>query len=136
MTGISHPRTSAAMLAATIFVAFASPSQAQEPAPAAAADKTIVVEAPRTLPPPPERSPYSGAPIVTTTIRISALYGDLDLTRPADAARLMTRIERVSQDACRYLDRLYPFSPDPGCVDRAVANATPAAKALIAAAGK
>jgi UrcA family protein len=104
--------------------------------PAKAEDEGIVVEAPRLLPPPPGRSSFSGAPIVTTTVKIQALYGDLDLTQPANAARLMIRIERVAQDACKYLDGLYPLSPDAGCVDRAIANATPAAKAIIAAAGQ
>jgi UrcA family protein len=99
-------------------------------------DKGIIVEAPRNLPPPPERSPYSGAPVVTFTVRISALYGDLDLARSADAARLMTRIANVAHDACRYLDRLYPLSPDSDCVERAIDRATPAAQALIAAAAK
>ena len=94
----------------------------------------IVVEAPRNLPPPPraERSEFTGAPVVTTIVRISALYGDLDLTQPANAARLMTRIERVARDACATLDRLYPLNPDPDCVSRAVAQTTPAAQALIA----
>ena len=105
-------------------------------APSAVEDQSIVVEAPRTLPPPADRNTLTGAPIVTTTVKISALYGDLDLTQPAAAARLMTRIERVARDACLYLDRLYPLNPDPACVDRAVAGATPAAQAIIDAAKK
>jgi UrcA family protein len=96
----------------------------------------IVVEAPRSVPIPAERSPYSGAPIVITTVKIPALYGDLNLAKPADAERLMTRINRVARDACKQLDRLYPFNPDPDCVRRAVASATVAAKSVIAAAGK
>lgn len=118
-------------------VALAAAASAQTPGDGeeAAEDKVIVVEAPRTLPPPPERSGTTGAPIVVmTTIRIAALYGDLDLAQPADAARLMTRIKRVATDACQYLDRLYPLSPDANCIDRAVAGAEPAAKAIIAAA--
>lgn len=120
-------------------VALAAAAGAQTPGDGdgeeAAEDKAIVVEAPRTLPPPPERSGTTGAPIVVmTTIRIAALYGDLDLAQPADAARLMTRIKRVATDACQYLDRLYPLSPDANCIDRAVAGAEPAAKAIIAAA--
>lgn len=101
----------------------------------------IVVEAPRTLPPPPPspgtadgRSAFTGAPVIVTTVRISALYGDLDLRKPESAARLMTRIERVARDACATLDRLYPLSSDPQCVGSAVAKAMPTAKALIAAA--
>lgn len=102
--------------------------------------KEIVVEAPRAVPAPPspqaERSAFTGAPIITTTVRIYALYGDLDLTRPVHAASLMTRIENVARDACLYLDRLYPLNPDPDCVGRAVASAAPAAKAVIAMAVK
>lgn len=111
-----------------------APASAQTPS--AAEDQSIVVEAPRTLPPPADRSSFTSAPIVTTTVKISALYGDLDLTQPAAAARLMMRIQRVAHDACLYLDRLYPLNPDPGCVDRAVSGATPAAKAIIDAAQK
>ena len=96
----------------------------------------IVVEAPRSVPIPGERSPYTGAPIVVTTVKIPALYGDLDLANPADAARLMKRLDRVAIDACRQLDRLFPLNPDADCVDRAVANATVTAKSLIAAAQK
>lgn len=102
----------------------------------------IVVEAPRTVAPPqppqslPQRSAFTGAPVVTTTVKISALYGDLDLAQPDHAARLMIRIDRVAHDACGYLDRLVPLSSDPACVGRAVAFATPAAKAAIAAAQK
>jgi UrcA family protein len=123
----------ATILAAAAMPAFVGPVQAQEPA---GEDKSIVVEAPRVIPPPPARSPYSGAPIATTTIRISALYGDLDLSRPADAARLLDRVGHVAHDACRYLDSLFPLNPDTGCVDRAIAAATPAAQAVIAAARK
>lgn len=112
------------------------PLTANAQTPGAAEDRTIVVEAPRTLPPPPGHSSFTGAPIITTTVKISALYGDLDLTQPAAATRLMTRIERVAQDACLHLDRLYPLNPDAGCVDRAVAGAAPAVKAIIDAAAK
>lgn len=111
---------------------------AQEPV----SSPEIVVEAPRTVAPPPspqspdQRSAFTGAPVVTTTVKISALYGDLDLAQPDHAARLMTRIDRVAHAACGYLDRLLPLSSDPGCVGRAVAQATPAAKAAIAAAQK
>lgn len=94
----------------------------------------IVVEAPRSMPIVGERSPYTGASIVVTTVRIPALYGDLNLAKPEDAARLMTRLDRVANDACRQLDRLFPLSPDPDCVDRAVAGATVTAKSLIGAA--
>lgn len=102
----------------------------------------IVVEAPRTVAPPqPPQSPaqrnaFTNAPVVTTTVKISALYGDLDLAQPDHAVRLMTRIDRVAHDACGYLDRLLPLSSDPACVGRAVAQATPAARAAIAAAQK
>ena len=96
----------------------------------------IVVEAPRSVPVPGERSPYTGAPIIVTTVRIPALYGDLDLAQPTDAARLMKRLDRVAHDACGQLDRLFPLNPDADCVERAVANATVAARSLIATAQK
>jgi UrcA family protein len=129
----------ATVLAVAASAALARGAQAQDLAERNGAgrdDGGIVVEAPRALPPPPVRSPYSGAPVVTMTVRISARYADLDLTRPADAARLMSRISFVARDACRYLDRLFPLSPDPDCTDRAVAGATPAARAVIAASTK
>lgn len=96
----------------------------------------IVVEAPRSMPIPGERSPYTGASIVVTTVKIPALYGDLDLAKPADAARLMKRLDRVAIDACNQLDRLLPLNPDPDCVGRALAKATVTAKSLIAVAQK
>jgi UrcA family protein len=122
------------ILVAAAVSAFCGTAQAQEPP--ADEGKAIVVEAPRVLPPPPERSPYSGAPVATTTITISALYGDLDLTQPADAARLMDRIGHVAHDACQYLDRLFPLNPDPDCIGRAISRATPAAQAIITSARK
>lgn len=94
----------------------------------------ITVEAPRTLPMRGERNPYTGAPIVVTVVKITARYGDLNLADPADAVRLMTRLDRVAHDACNQLDRLFPLSPDPDCVSRAVANSRAKAKAVIAAA--
>lgn len=130
----------AATVAALVAGLLAQPVEGAVPPPD---EREIVVEAPRTIlpPPPPEelapaRDRFTGAPIVVTTVRISAFYGDLDLTQPASAARLMTRIERVSRDACATLDRLHPLTRDPDCVGRAVAGARPAAEALIAAAGK
>lgn len=117
--------------------AIAMGASAQTPTPAE--DTAIIVEAPRVLPlpapAPSERNAFTGAPIVTTTVRISALYGDLDLTQPTQAARLITRVERVARDACATLDRLYPLNPDPDCVSRTVARAMPGVQAILAAAG-
>jgi UrcA family protein len=84
---------------------------------------------------PPEHR-YTGAPIVVTTVRIPALYGDLNLARPADAARLTTRLNRVAHDACAQLDQLYPLIPDEECVSRAVRGANPQVRAAIAKAQK
>lgn len=102
-------------------------------APVAAQDTnaTITVEAPRALPVPAERSATTGAPIITTTVKIQVRYDDLDLSQPADGERLMTRVDRVAQDACEELDRLYPLSPDADCRLRAAANGKEAAKAVI-----
>lgn len=102
-------------------------AQSTGPAPS----KEIVVEAPRALPTPATKNVYSGTPIVITTVRITALFGDLDLGKPKDAARLVARIERVAQDACKQLDRLQPFNLDPGCVAAAVARAQPAVDAAM-----
>lgn len=130
----SHPVAGAA---AALLCGFAPvAAQSVNPAPELSASQEIVVEAPRELPPSGERSDFSGAPVVTTTVRITALYGDLDLTRSENAARLMTRIESAARDACAYLDRLYPLNPDPACFGGAVTRAAPAAKAIIAAAGR
>ena len=95
----------------------------------------IVVTAPRSVPVTVERSPYTGAPVLVATVKIPVRFGDLDLKDPASSARLFTRIRRVAQDACAQLDRLYPLSPDPSCVDNAIADARPAAEALLAAGG-
>jgi UrcA family protein len=99
-------------------------------------DEKIVVEAPRSLPTPPERSPYSGAPVVVTTVRIAALYGDVDLSTARGVSRLRTRIGRVAQDACRQLDRIHPFAPDPDCVAKALARTEPALQRAIDAAAQ
>lgn len=130
--------TLARICTAALLAALCTPAvQAQEPA----SSQEIVVEAPREFTPPPaeppvERSAYTGAPVITATVKVTALYGDLDLTRADQAQRLMTRIDRLAHDACRYLDRLLPLSSDPACVAKAVALATPAAKSAIAAAQK
>lgn len=92
----------------------------------------IVVEAPRTVPLDGRRSPFTGATTLVVTLKISALYSDLDLADPTDAKRLMERLDRVAHDACGELDRLYPLVPDPQCVPRAIAGATVTANALIA----
>jgi UrcA family protein len=129
MTRTAKRLASLALLALTT----AAPALAQS---AGDTQNEIVVEAPRSASAPVERSPYTGAPIVTTTVRITALYGDLDLRRAADAARLRERIERVAQAACQQLDRMQPFQPDPGCVRTAVAKASPAVDAAIARAAE
>lgn len=126
-----------AELCGIAMLAVAAGASAQTPP---AEEAAIVVEAPRALPLPPpapaERSAFTGAPSVTTTVRISALYGDLDLTQPAQAARLTTRVERVARDACATLDRLYPLNPDADCVSRTLARAMPGVEAIVAAAQK
>jgi UrcA family protein len=128
------------MLSAVTLAAFASAAFAQAPAaPAAqdaAASREIIVEAPRSLPAPKEvaRSPFTGAPIMVFSLRIPVQYGDLDLASPRDAARLMTRLDRVAHDACAQLDRLYPLVSDPDCHLRTMTGARPGAQALIDAA--
>ncbi len=114
---------------------FAAPIAAQDTTGEAADDgPSITVEAPRKAPVPIERSPYTGAPIAESTVRIPVLYGDLDLTRPEDAERLLTRVANVAQDACENLDRLMPFSEDSDCLRKARASGEAAAREAIAAA--
>ncbi|MDX3911166.1 MAG: UrcA family protein [Sphingobium sp.] len=79
----------------------------------------ITVEAPRSVPAPVERSPYTGVAVAITTVRMPVLYGDLDLSAPGDAERLMVRIRNVARDVCRELDRLHPLNPDGDCAVRA-----------------
>ena len=124
-----------ALIVVQALVAIAS-SMAVQAAPAQTLDSDIVVTAPRSVPLPVERNPYTGAPIVVTTVKIPVLYYDLDLKDPASAPRLMKRIERVAEDACAQLDKLYPLHPDSDCINKAVANAAPAAKAAIALAAR
>lgn len=107
-------------------------AHAQEPDPNAANE--IIVEAPRSVPLPRQRSSFTGAPIVTTTVKIPVRYDDLDLTSADDRARLMARVERVAEDACKELDWLYPLNTDPECVRNTLAKSTAAARATIAAA--
>lgn len=106
------------------------------PAAAQSQDATdvITVEAPRSVPVPVEPNAYSGSAVAVTTVRMSVLYGDLDLSAQKDVERLMLRVRNVARDACKALDRLYPLDPDETCTDKAVANAAPLAFAVIEAA--
>jgi UrcA family protein len=108
---------------------------AQTPPAPSEAENEIVVEAPRNLPPPrkKKRTTHSGAPSVVATVRMMVLYGDLDLTKHEDAARLTIRIERTARDACNYLDQMYPLVRDAECIKRAVTGASETAKTVIAA---
>ena len=94
--------------------------------------REIIVEAPRSVPLAVERSPYTGAASVISTVRIPVFYHDLDLARPGDDERLMTRVATVARDVCRELDRLHPLAPDTDCVRQAIASGTAAAKVAIA----
>lgn len=121
----------AGMLMATGWSASASMARAQAPD---GGQTEITVEAPRAVPVRVERSPYTGAAIAVTTVRMSVLYGDLDLATSRDADRLMLRVRNVARDACQQLDRLYPLDPDETCIEKAVDNAAPLASAAIAVA--
>lgn len=136
MTRTGSSIHSARALATSALLVLSAPALAQNTTPTSGGE--IVVEAPRSAPiqPTGERDPYTGAQVITTTVRITARYGDLDLTKPADAERLRSRVEHVAQAACRQLDKLQPFSPDPACVGMAVAKARPAVDAAIAAASR
>lgn len=95
----------------------------------------ITVTAPRTVTSPVRRHGRGAADKAVITLQISVRYADLDLADPADAARLMIRVEGAARDACRQLDRLYPLDKDKDCVVRAVGDARPGAQAVIDAAG-
>ncbi len=121
----------AGLLMAAGWAASASMARAQT---AAGGSNEITVEAPRSVPVRVERSPYTGAAVAVTTVRMSVLYGDLDLATLRDANRLMVRVRNVARDACKQLDRLYPLDPDETCIDKAVDHAAPLASAAIAVA--
>jgi len=124
------------LAAAPITAQAADPAQSSEQpqAEAAGPESDIVVEAPRLLPVPPEDLPTAPPTKALATVKIFVLHQDLDLSRPADAERLMERIEQTARQACDYLDVLYPLDDDPDCVKRAASTAIPAARAAIAAA--
>lgn len=96
----------------------------------------IVVVAPRPITTETSENIPGGRKKAVISLAMTAQYSDLDLAQAADAERLMVRIHSVARDACKYLDRLYPLDPDPGCEDRAVADARPAVEKAIAAAGR
>jgi len=135
MTRAGRVLASTALAAALAGAGLSGAARAQDGSPPAAAEsREIVIIAPRTLPPAPQRDSMSGAAIVTTTVSIPVLYGDLDLTKPADADRLLVRVNNVVRDACLTLDRMQPFNPDPQCAAHTLPGATATAKATIAAA--
>lgn len=95
----------------------------------------ITVEAPRSIPRQFDRHDPGGGVNTVMTFKTTVRYADLDLTKEADAARLLIRVDFAARYACKQLDRLYPLDPDANCLERAITNATPRAKAAIAAAG-
>jgi len=105
------------MLALAAAATQASAQEARE-----ADGPAIVVEVPRERAVETARSPYTGAAVIVSTMRIPVRYGDLDLSRESEVERLMFRIDRVAHDACMQLDVLYPLERDPDCVRRASAN--------------
>lgn len=121
-------------------LALAASAIAAEPVGQAASPPSgdeIVVEAPRVLAPPkaPRRpNRFRGETELVAKVRIGVFYHDLRLADPKDAARLMERLDTSARQACNYLDALYPLQKDPDCRKRAVDDATPAARAAIAAA--
>lgn len=95
----------------------------------------IVVEAPRTIPREADAPEAGSGTTSILTYRTTVRYADLDLSRPADAARLMVRIDNAARYACRQLDRLYPLDEDTGCFEKASLGAKTRAQALIASFG-
>lgn len=142
MSKAKRVRASIALAAAIAASTLSGPTMAQDGAPPPppppgetppAESREIVIIAPRTLPPAPGRNSQTGAAIITTTVRIPVLYGDLDLTKATDADRFLVRLNNVVRDACLTLDRMQPFNPDPECADEILPGATATAKATIAA---
>jgi UrcA family protein len=125
-----------ALMAAVGAAGQIAPTQAQSVGEQAVppGEETILVVAPRAITPKGRRAAYSGAPVVTTTVSVPVLYGDLDLTTDKDVERLLSRVDHVSRDACLQLDRLVRFSRDPECVGKAKENGEAAARAVIAVA--
>ena len=112
----------------------AGPVFAESTETAASETNEIVVIAPRSITADLHENEDKPKQKAVISISIPAQFGDLDLSHPEDAERLMVRIHSVARDACRYLDRLYPLDVDSECEERAVANAMPEAKKAIAAA--
>ncbi len=130
-TGIAHRLLAPALLAAMALV----PSGLASAEQAAVDDGPIItVTAPRKVASPVRPRSREHSPKALITLEISVRYADLHLADPADAARLMDRVESAARDACRYLDRVYPLDPDKECISRAVADSSPRAQAVIDAA--
>lgn len=106
------------------------PPEAEAEAEAEAPAQGIVVVAPRPVKDLPKEDGTDSDVLIS--LRMTVLYSDLDLASEDDRDRLMTRIRASARDACRYLDRLYPLDPDPGCEDRAVHDAQPQIDAAVA----
>lgn len=124
-------------LAAALAASLTSVASASEPIGEAAnppQGDEIVVEAPRTLKAPKRPNRFRGETELVAKVRVGVFYDDLHLADPKDAQRLMERLETTAAQACNYLDQLYPLQQDPDCRKRAVDDATPAARAAIAAA--
>jgi UrcA family protein len=100
----------------------------------AASVSEVVVTAPRTIHPTPVgRSPTTGGPIETMTIKGRVSYADLDLSKVADDATLKDRITAEAKNACDELDKLAPLvDRDPKCVDKAVKGAMAQVSAKMA----
>jgi UrcA family protein len=122
------------ILAACAFLSAAGPAFAQSEEQTVDEGNAIVVMAPRSITADLHDNADKRQEKAVISISMPARFGDLDLSKPENAERLMVRIHSVARDACRYLDRLYPLDVDSECEARAVANATPEAKKAIEAA--
>lgn len=121
----------AGLVAGAIIWAWAGPAVAQTAVPEG---PVITVTAPRTVTDHVRRNDRTSEGPAVISLQLAIRYADLDLALPAHAARLMVRVEGAARDACHHLDRMYPLDPDKRCVERAIADATPRAQAVIDAA--
>ena len=121
-------------MAALVSLGPQSVAGASEPGEQATTPSEIVVVAPRRISGLDKDEGKQDRAKTFVSVSVFVVYEDLNLTRPEDVERLMGRIHSVAHDGCAYLDRLYPFDPDPDCERKTFIDAKPQADRVVAAA--